>query len=863
MATNYDSIHTGQEIDAAVDIVQANVSKGDASTPVYFNASGIAVAVEKDATPTEDSENLVESGGVYTELSAKVPKTDIDTNVNLGTSNTKVPSQGAVKSYVDAGLATKQDIVSAGDGIVKEGDALSIDNDNDFMTSGKFDNKVNHFDNTLPYGTSGDMVSWMDEARHSSFVGTQDGYGTDPKLFTTLGHPVVTEDGLVSGCDTSNFVKVANFQQVANKPFNFKARVKFDEISVYQSILFFYDTNGRAISFYQTPNGAFQVNYKESTSASMTYGVYSGTLQDYNKGFCDVYGTVTDTKFSVKIVNSQGVEYETYVDTTGLLSTGAVLVFLEYYPSKNAVIDLKQFSVEVDGTEVFSGNKTGIDTLKVDDFNRYNTGVVITDDGVASGFDLTNYLYKPINLSGAELIEIEGEYTWNGQTETDNIPLIVGMWGDLSSEYDRVTLFATPLGKIQCNAKVNNVILTGIGNTTILPNVPLYHKIRIDSEGIRLYSTQNGLIINKGTLIEGTSSVLSAIAKSTAGLVIGGKFGGNLKGVIDLNATRVYVNGKLVYQPCLRIPYTLTKDGKKIVEYQHRHRVEDEYKQAGFTPYYMLNTIERANFANFGDVSIDTDWVASGFDANSYLERSTDFSITNELRIKTKVKYSTVANSSPYPQAKPFVSINFGNLRVMCDGGNTIKCAGSMITTTGTSVGTLQDNDIIETELILQGTSLTCNVKVNGVSKDPISTTMSSPISTLSDLVLGGLKTDYYFTGSIYLRDFQVYVDNKLVYNPIIPPNYTLATVKESAIVDSYDNGVNKWTKYADLTLKQQGSCTSGTAVQFAKSFRDDNYALSVPYTGTKSKTGFTPSFSSGTYDYIAIGKGYLTSSEE
>ena len=81
--------------------------------------------------------------------------------------------------------------------------------------------------------------------------------------------------------------------------------------------------------------------------------------------------------------------------------------------------------------------------------------------------------------------------------------------------------------------------------------------------------------------------------------------------------------------------------------------------------------------------------------------------------------------------------------------------------------------------------------------------------------------------------------------------DYTMATVKESAIVDSYDNGINKWTKLANLTCKQQGSCTFETAVTFTKPYIDTNYALSVPYSA-KTKTGFTPS---ATGDWIANGK--------
>ena len=75
MAT-YDSIHTGTQVDNAVEIVQGNVNKGSVTTPVYLNAQNEAVEIEKDSSPIAGGTKLVQSGGVYTALLDKYNKSD-------------------------------------------------------------------------------------------------------------------------------------------------------------------------------------------------------------------------------------------------------------------------------------------------------------------------------------------------------------------------------------------------------------------------------------------------------------------------------------------------------------------------------------------------------------------------------------------------------------------------------------------------------------------------------------------------------------------------------------------------------------------------------------------------------------------
>ena len=75
-------------------------------------------------------------------------------------------------------------------------------------------------------------------------------------------------------------------------------------------------------------------------------------------------------------------------------------------------------------------------------------------------------------------------------------------------------------------------------------------------------------------------------------------------GSIDLNAFKIYVDGDLVYQPCLKIPYTESsgKYGSKIVSAIYRDRVKDAYEQGYQQRYYTLDE-ENGNFTlPMGDI---------------------------------------------------------------------------------------------------------------------------------------------------------------------------------------------------------------------------------------------------------------------
>ena len=879
MAT-YDSIHTGEQVDEAVDIVLGNKSKGSATQPIYLDANGAAQTVTVDATPIDSSAALVQSGGVYTQLSTKYAKADISTDVNLGTSNTIIPSQGAVKSYVDTHLAGKQDVVVAGDGIVKEGNTLSISTDNDFMTVGKLDNKWSHFVSGLDMGYGTETIEKMEKAKHSTYVGDQPSNASplDPKKFTyPNGHkPTITTDGIATGfSNTGTYIMPTGITLTPTDNFHIRGEFTLNDLTNLQNILGIHGTNAdiliefrfdqdnkRGLLLYENTNSSSIATARNSISANVSY-IYDIIVNGSNITFKlngETIGTKTDfigdTSTTINIGRGRAATYPV-----------------------NGSIDLKQFSITINGVEVFSGNKTGIDTIKPVDFTVItsslsspfvnpalpfsDSGVTISEDGIASGFTNNNNYVTLNNTSSLDFskpFEIDISFTFgDGITQTivlNDSSGVNGWRSSGSNNKQRMELFLAGTYKGPLTDRVF-VIDTLYDMKFTFDGIDKYkcfykeHTASSYTEGLTLTTSSTLSLADDFCLMKRTIA----------------------NGIVDLNSIHIYVDGDLVYQPCLKIPYTQTKDGKKIVGYNYKSRVEDEYGQAGFTPYYTLDTESRGNYQVVGSPTISSDFIASGFATRNVIQTITLTPNTSpwEIRAAFNISQLSGVDANAILGGSQSADKKVPSLEIFPNGKARI-----FITYDGSNWNTKDSTYVFSTNTDYwikygyTGSEYYLDYSLDDDNYTRIITlTSSTPIYQggyilgIGNTLFNSSVTTHYFQGTIDLKEFKIYVDNNLAYQAVIPPNYTMATVKESAVVDSYDNGMNKWTKYANLDFIQQGSCTSGTAVTFAKPFRDANYALSVPYTsGTKTATGFTPSFTDNC-DYIAKGKCNLTFPQE
>lgn len=663
MAT-YKSRFKGSQIDNAVTIANANLNKGSNDTPIYYDSEGLGQAVQKDSTATVSSVKPLTSGGAYTGLEAVVDNSDVQTSTSLGTSGMP-PSQNAVKQYVDNSLPAKQDTLYGGYGIDVNGATVSVSDDvfrEDEEARLHADLKVDHFGD-MSAGTDSEVLAVMNEAKHSTFCGYQasDASPLDPKKFIKVGSPNITDDGIASGFAGTKYLITPQ------KTYNTLTSMEIDADFVF---------TGSGFQCVYAPKNNFKSGISlvlHDASLLMRYYPTIGGSVEY----ISLLSLTANTQYSTKVLlqNSQIIfkykagigDWVTLEPFTGITishedniieySLGGRFTGASCDGSWLGSIDLKQFSITVDGVEAFSGNKTGIDTIKPVDFTAItssasspfvnpslpfsDSGLNISADGVASGFSVSNYIslstvqFDYSSLSVANTWKIRGKFLYTGAASA-------GVWAALFG---------------QSNQNIRTYIKTDKGSAHLMLS---FDGTLQNSSKCTVY----GLVVNKYYIIEaeftGTQYILSIYNND------GSLFGKNTYDSTskiytmsafkmfdidsaqtvqtDFNAFKIYVDGNLVYQPCLKIPYTYTKDGKKIVDYNYRSRVEDEYTQAGYTPYYTLSDTD------YTMATVEEDDIVASLDgATSYTQRA-DLSIEQQ---------GTTTSGTTVTFPKPFMDTNY------------------------------------------------------------------------------------------------------------------------------------------------------------------------------------------------------------
>ena len=530
----------------SINVVAADLTNIDA---VNSNKTNINAVVT----------NLSEINSIFANLSninaVNLNKTNIDTLAdNMTKVNTVLNNITSINTIVDN--------ISVIDGFTAEFDRID-------QAKGKESGSVS---------TNSDILSDAKKYAHSTF---------DLSKFTVVGSPIITDDGIASGFSTSKYIKVPKeiLNSVGTKSWKIKAVGTF---------------NANTSSGYMP---AFLGQNYNVTSQFFNVGRFvSGELKWVNYVTLDVSGTKTSTFITQPAISNDyanktfeyTLEYNSVTKAYSVkMSFDDVVVInnsitSNYYLAQqdsdllvgynygNSSIDLKQFSITVDGVPVFSGNKTGIDTVKADDYTVVGTPV-ITADGIASGFNDSSYISTPtINFSTANTWSLITKFntgtSWRSQEEgilsgnlTQNIQVIINNSGVLRGAFGNGTAwFWTPNPIAQLSLNTNYILELGYNGTA--------YYVKLD-----------GVLINSYTSNDKIPNIAIRLGRDRTNSVY------FTYGTFDLNAFKIYVNGNLVYQPCLKIPYTESKTGSKIVDSYYRDRITDMYNQFGYAPYYTLS----------------------------------------------------------------------------------------------------------------------------------------------------------------------------------------------------------------------------------------------------------------------------------
>ena len=262
------------------------------------------------------------------------------------------------------------------------------------------------------------LFKQISERKHSTF---------DPSKFTIVGSPTITDDGVVSGFSNSNYLKLPQPIVIGqNKSWEVKYSSVIPEVVVGNII-----TNSFTVGRVNT-TGSFSVllyMYNPTTQTYSNVGVHLSNLganyagQKYNAVI--KYDGVSTYSFILTLENGETRNATTtsqqYYNNINLYIGGDTL---------DTPIDLKHFSITVDGKEVFSGNKTGIDTVKIND-----TNVEIPYTLSKTGSKIVDVAYRDRVI---DLYEQQGHaryYTIDEDNKNFTLPMgeIYGMIGGSSS----------------------------------------------------------------------------------------------------------------------------------------------------------------------------------------------------------------------------------------------------------------------------------------------------------------------------------------------------------------------------------------------------------------------------------------------
>ena len=218
------------------------------------------------------------------------------------------------------------------------------------------------------------------------------------------------------------------------------------------------------------------------------------------------------------------------------------------------------------------------DTIKANNYTVSGTPT-ISNDGIATNLTSTDYISSTLNATPTQTVVLKGHYIYNTGTTHDFLMAETAdysVYGSISGTDFKLSFQPTSGSTVE--------------KTTVI-EIPLNDGDIMDYE---LTITENNINCNM-KLNEGVNYALSMTnteASATTFLsAITGIKQSQWTGTVDLNTLETFIDGSLVYQPCLKIPYMKSKTGSKIVDAEYKLRVESCYNQFGAGNYYLLDTV--------------------------------------------------------------------------------------------------------------------------------------------------------------------------------------------------------------------------------------------------------------------------------
>lgn len=569
------------------------ITYGDGSTFDYKITNGRSIS---NVTKTSTSGKNVTYTISYNDgtTSTFVVTNGADAAVSIGTVTTGAAGSSAkVTNSGTSSNAVLNFTIPRGDTITEDaligGDDVELDSSDDSINVGG----VSRIYDVVEDNDS-KAYAKVKELKNSTF---------DLSKFTVVGSPTITEDGIASGFSAGKYITKTFANSFSIKDCVFRGKITAPRNSSYTQNIIFALSNKPAslddtvlqLSIFETA-GQIALSGHSNGVWSGWYsanGVIEAGEEYYFKTYFDSADNTINCDISLDGVYFTNVIHQSIEASESLVTPnvyiGSIQADKNYYEGQ---IDLKSFSITADGVEVFNGNKTGIDTIKSDNYTVVGSPT-ISDGGIATITGNGNYLYPTdYDIDITKPFKVTFQYTFKEVTAKTANSMNFAL-GDINTTRASkiIGFIATSTDTIQQFIWYNSSATEIARHATVSKRVNLVSGDIVDIEITGDGTTLTGYVYVNGELTRTEYNTFEDLGMTTGRLNIGQgvNFNNFIVGDYDLNTVKIYVDGDLVYQPCLKIPYTEAKTGSKIVDSNYRSRVEDCYEQFGTGNYYVLD----------------------------------------------------------------------------------------------------------------------------------------------------------------------------------------------------------------------------------------------------------------------------------
>lgn len=403
----------------------------------------------------------------------------------------------------------------------------------------------------------------------------------DLAKYTKTGSPAISSDGVMSNISNLNFVTIDTSNITYSNSLEIILPIKRDSVGTAQWFLSNTTNSAANGGFWLGFSAINELRFFASSGTGSSWDIASDKKSNYK--FTD-----TISKYYIKLVftGSQYLSYysqnkKTWTSLPEMTVTSSTIAPITNgirlgFGSSSAYLHgnyyLSEVSIKADGFPVFNGVKTGVDTIKPVNYTKVS-GVVVSDDGIASNFSTSNYITFPsIDVTG-KTFEIDfgkitptalttTQYFLSGQSANTFSVFIAG-----SSSKLGITATTDSIYSAELAANTSYFVKAGFDGINI------YIKISTDGENYTTYENATSVTFTTLALRLGNSYINAAQWLSN----------------MNLNTIKVYADGELVYQPCLNVAYLLSKTGAKIADVSFRNIAKDMFLQKGYAPYYTID----------------------------------------------------------------------------------------------------------------------------------------------------------------------------------------------------------------------------------------------------------------------------------